>query len=232
MDRTTYAPTRPAALNAVMRGVYNWMILGLLLTAGVAWWVAGNQTLLELIFGNQLIFFGLIIGELGLVFFLAARITKLAPTTAAALFLLYSALNGATLSVVLLVYTGKAVTNAFLCAAGMFAAMSIWGYTTKRDLSSWGSFLFMGLIGVIIASIVNMFLGSAMMEFVISAIGILVFTGLTAYDTKHIREMSETVAMQGQYAAQRVKIYGALKLYLDFINLFLMLLRFFGASRD
>jgi len=232
VPEVTYAPTRTAALNAVMRGVYNWMILGLLLTAGVAWWVAGSPSLQRAIFGNQLIFFGLIIGEVALVFYLAARITKLAPATAAALFLLYSALNGATLSVVLLAYTGQAVTNAFFCTAGMFAIMSVWGYTTKRDLSSWGSFLFMGLIGIIIASVVNIFLGSTMMELAISAIGVLVFTGLTAYDTKQIREMSETIAMQGQYAAQRVKIYGALRLYLDFINLFLMLLRFFGASRD
>ncbi len=218
--------------NAILRGVYNWMTLGLGLTAVVAYGVSSSPTLLELIFGNMIVFFGLIIGELALVFIISSRITRLAPSTAAGLFLLYSALNGATLSVVLLAYTGQTVANAFIASAAMFAAMSIYGYTTKRDLSAWGSFLFMGLIGIIIASLINIFIGSAMMEFVISGIGILVFTGLTAYDTAKIKEMSLTVGQQGEFAAKRVKIYGALSLYLDFINLFLMMLRFFGGSRD
>ena len=218
--------------NAILRGVYNWMTLGLGLTALVAYGVSTSQAMLQLIFGNQLIFFGLIIAELVLVFTLASRITKLAPSTAAGLFLLYSALNGATLSVVLLAYSGQSVTNAFVVSAAMFAAMSFYGYTTKRDLSAMGSFLFMGLIGLLIAMVVNLFIRSTMMEFVISGIGVLIFTGLTAYDTAKIKQMSLTVGQQGEYAAQRVKIFGALSLYLDFINLFLMLLRFFGGSRD
>ena len=218
--------------NAILRGVYNWMILGLGLTALVAYGVSSSPAMMQLIFGNQLVFFGLIIGELALVFIIASRITRLAPSTAAGLFLLYSAINGATLAAILRVYTGQSVTNAFISAAAMFAAMSIYGYTTKRDLSGWGSFLFMGLIGIIIASVVNIFIGSSALEFAISGIGILIFTGLTAYDTAKIKQMSLTIGQQGEYAAQRVKIYGALSLYLDFINLFLMLLRFFGGSRD
>jgi len=226
----TTAQTR--ALSGVLRGVYNWMILGLGLTAVVAWAVAGSPSLVRLIFGNQILFFGLIIAELGLVFTLASRITRLAPATAAGLFLLYSALNGATLSVVLLAYTASSVTQAFFTCAAMFGAMSLYGYTTRRDLSSWGSFLFMGLIGVIIASLINIFVGSAAMEFAISVIGVLVFTGLTAYDTRRIKELALTAGSQGELAAGRVKIYGALSLYLDFINLFLMLLRLFAGSRD
>lgn len=219
-------------MNAVMRGVYNWMALGLAVTAGVAWLVAGSPTLLQAIFGNQILFFGLIIAEIGLVFFLAARITKLAPATAAMMFLIYSALNGATLSIILLVYTAAQVSQAFLVAAAMFVSMSVFGYVTKRDLTGWGSFLFMGLLGVVIASVVNIFVGSSMVNFVISIVGVLVFTGLTAYDTQKIKEMSVTIGGQGEYAAGRVKIFGALKLYLDFINLFLMLLRLFGGGRD
>jgi uncharacterized protein len=228
----TTTATQVQAGNAIMRGVYNWMSLGLGLTAVVAYYVSTSPTLLNLIFGNMIIFFGLIIAELALVFIIAARITKLAPSTAAGMFLVYSILNGATLSVVLLAYTGQSIFTTFLICTGMFAAMSIYGYTTKRDLSGWGSFLFMGLIGLIIASVVNIFVGSTLLGFAISAIGVLIFTGLTAYDTAWIKKLSLTVGQQGENAAKRVKIYGALKLYLDFINLFLMLLRFFGASRD
>lgn len=232
MQNPTMSPARIAATNAIFRGVYNWMALGLGLTALVAWQVASSEALLQFIFGNQLVFFGLIIGELALVFYLSARITKLAPSTAAGIFLLYSALNGATLSVVLIAYSTASVTNAFVTTAVMFGAMSIYGATTKKDLSGWGSFLFMGLIGIVVALLINIFLQSSMMQLVISIIGVIVFTGLTAYDTQKIKVMSETVGQQGEFAAKRVKIFGALTLYLDFINLFLMLLRFFGGSRD
>lgn len=232
MERTNVAVTQTAAANEVLRGVYNWMALGLGLTAVIAYAVAGSQSMMEFILGNQLVFFGMIIGELGLVFYLSARITKLHPATAAGLFMFYSALNGATLSVVLLVYSQAAVAQAFISCAVMFGAMSVYGYTTKKDLSSWGTFLFMGLIGVIIASVINIFIASSAMEFIISLIGVVVFTGLTAYDTQRIKEMSVTIGSQGEWAAGRIKIFGALTLYLDFINLFLMLLRFFGGSRD
>ncbi len=228
----TTTTARTQAINAVLRGVYNWMALGLGVTSAVAYFVASTPALIEAIFYNRLLFWGLIIGELALVFTISARIRTLAPSTAAGLFLLYSALNGATLSLVLLAYTAASVVQAFVVCTAMFTAMSIYGYTTKRDLSSWGSFLFMGLIGLIIASLVNMFLGSPGLEFAISVIGVLVFTGLTAYDTKLIKEMSVTIGAQGEYAAGRVKIFGALKLYLDFINLFLFLLRFMGGGRD
>lgn len=228
----TATATKVQTMNAVMRGVYNWMALGLTVTAGMAWLVSSSPTLVQAIFGNQILFFGLIIAEIGLVFFLAARITKLAPATAAFLFLVYSALNGATLSVVLLAYTMADVSQAFIISAGTFGAMSIFGYTTKKDLTGWGSFLFMGLMGLIIASVVNMFVGNSALNFIISIIGVLIFTGLTAYDTQKIKEMSLTIGTQGEYAAGRIKIFGALKLYLDFINLFLMMLRLFGGGRD
>ena len=177
MERTNVAVTQTAAANEVLRGVYNWMALGLGLTAVIAYAVAGSQSMMEFILGNQLVFFGMIIGELGLVFYLSARITKLHPATAAGLFMFYSALNGATLSVVLLVYSQAAVAQAFISCAVMFGAMSVYGYTTKKDLSSWGTFLFMGLIGVIIASVINIFIASSAMEFIISLIGVVVFTG-------------------------------------------------------
>lgn len=224
--------TQVREFNAVMRGVYNWMTLGLALTAGVAYLVASTPSLVQTIFSNQLLFFGLIIGEFALVFYLAARITKLAPSTAAGLFLLYSALNGVTLSIVLLAYTASDVSQAFIVTAATFGAMSIYGYVTKRDLSGMGSFLTMGVIGLVIAMVVNMFVRSTQMEMIISVIGVLIFTALTAYDTQKIKVMSQTIAGQGEYAAGRVKVYGALNLYLDFINLFLFMLRFMGGSRD
>jgi FtsH-binding integral membrane protein len=178
------------------------------------------------------LFFGLIIGELVLVFVISGRITRLAPATAAGLFLLYSALNGVTLSGIFIAYAASTVTKAFVATAVMFAAMSVYGATTKKDLTGWGSILFMALIGVIVASVVNIFLRSSGLEFIISVVGVLLFTGLTAYDVQRIKGMTETFATQGELAAGRIKILGALTLYLDFINLFLMLLRFFGSSRD
>lgn len=232
----SYATTRSGAsvqvLNAFMRGVYQWMSLGLILTAVAAFFVASSVPAQQVIFGNPIVFFGLIIAELGLVFYVSARINKLSSGTASGLFLLYSALNGLTLSAVLLRYTGESVFTAFLVSAGMFAAMSIYGMTTKKDLTGWGSFLFMGLIGIIIASVVNIFVGSSMMHFVISGIGVLIFTGLTAYDTQKLKVMGEMAPQNDATAVRRGTILGALTLYLDFINLFLFLLQFLGASRD
>jgi FtsH-binding integral membrane protein len=152
--------------------------------------------------------------------------------TATTLFMVYSALNGVVLSSVLIVYATASVFQAFVTAAAMFGAMTVYGMTTKRDLTSMGSFMFMGLIGILIASVVNIFLGSSMMELVISAIGVIVFTGLTAYDSQQLRQMGETAPMDDPVAIRRGTILGALRLYLDFINLFLMLLRLFGGARD
>lgn len=218
--------------NAYLRGVYNWMILGLLATAVTAYGVLGVPAVQQIIFGNQIVFFGLIIAELGLVFAISGAVHRMSAGTATGLFLLYSALNGLTLSAVLLVYAQAAVFQAFITTAAMFGVMSIYGATTKKDLSSWGSFLFMGLIGIIIASVVNIFLGNSMMEFVISALGVVIFTGLTAYDTQRLKTMGESAPHDDATAIRRGTILGALSLYLNFINLFLMLLRLFAAARD
>jgi FtsH-binding integral membrane protein len=210
-----------------MASVYRWMTLGLGLTALVAFSVATSESALSLILGNRLVFFGLILAELGLVIALSAAATRMSAATAGGLFLLYSALNGATLSVVLLVYTGASVALAFVSTAGTFAAMSVYATVTRKDLSSWGSFLFMGLIGVVIASVVNIFLKSSMVTFVVSCMSVVVFTGLTAYDTQKLRAFARAGGGTGALA-----VNGALSLYLDFINLFLALLRLFGGRRD
>jgi len=179
-----------------------------------------------------MLLYGLLITELGMVFYLSARIQKISAQAATGIFLAYSALNGVTLSTILLYYTASSVTATFFVTAGMFGAMAVYGFVTKKDLSSWGSFLFMGLIGIIIASVVNMFLGSSMMSWVISGIGVIIFTGLTAYDVQQITRMGEQGIMNGgESAIRKGAIMGALKLYLDFINLFLMLLRFMGDRR-
>jgi len=214
---------------AFLRKVYGWMCVGLGVTAVVATAVASSPTLVQAIFGNPILFFGLIIGEFGLVFYLSARIQKLEATTAAALFLLYSALNGATLSLILLRYTGTSIASTFLVTAAMFGALAIYGSTTKRSLAGVGQFVFMGLIGIIVAYLVSFFWHSPALQFTISVMGVIVFTGLTAWDAQQLKAMAVAVpeGRVGSYA-----IVGALKLYLDFINLFLFLLRLFGSRRD
>lgn len=212
--------------NALLRQVYAWMGIGLAITAFMALATLSSPVAVNTIAGNRLVFYGLMIGELALVFTLSGAISRLSATTATLLFVAYSALNGVTLSILALIYTANSIATTFVITAGMFGAMSIYGYATRRDLTSWGSFLFMGLIGVVIASIVNIFVGSSAISWVISAIGVLVFTGLTAYDTWKIKAM----AAQGT-EGRKPAILGALTLYLDFINLFLMLLRFTGNRR-
>jgi FtsH-binding integral membrane protein len=209
-----------------MMGVYRWMTLGLGVTALIAYSVATSEAALRLVIGNRLVFFGLIIAEFGLVIALSAAASRLSGAAAGGLFLLYSALNGATLSVVLLAYTGSSVGIAFVTTAGTFGAMSVYATVTRRDLSSWGSFLFMGLIGVVIASLVNLFLQSGLTSFVISCAAVVVFTGLAAYDTQKLRAFARS---GGGSAAMPVT--GALALYLDFVNLFLALLRLLGNRR-
>jgi len=222
---------RQEASTIFLAKVFNWMALGLGITGIVAFFTA-NTGLASTIFHSPL-FFILMLGELGLVFYLSARIQKIEATTASGLFVGYSVLNGLTLSVIFLAYTSSSIAGTFFITAGMFGAMAVYGLVTKRDLSGWGSFLFMGLIGIIIASIVNIFLKSSGMYWVISLIGVFIFTGLTAYDVQKIKRMGEEGIMaQGESAIRKGSIMGALTLYLDFINLFLMLLRFFGGSRD
>jgi len=229
--RTTTADVQ-VRVNSFVRSVYNWMGIGLALTGLIAYYIASSETAIRFIFGNQMVFFGLIIGELALVFYLSARIQKIQASTATALFLLYSALNGATLSFVFLAYTKSSVASTFFVCAATFAACSVYGWVTKRDLTSLGGFLFMGLIGIIIASVVNMFIKSSGMSMIISYIGVLVFVGLTAYDTQKIKSMAlSQPADLDAGVIRKGAIIGALALYLDFINLFLMLLRILG-NRD
>jgi FtsH-binding integral membrane protein len=219
-------------VNQFIRSVYNWMAAGLALTGLVAVYVAGSETLIRLIFSNQLLFFGLIIGELALVFFLSARIQKIQASTATGMFLLYSALNGLTLSFVFLIYTSSSVASVFFICAATFGACSVYGMVTKRDLTSMGGFMTMGLIGIVIASLVNMFIQSSGMSMIISYVGVIVFVGLTAYDTQKLKMMalSQPAGLDAG-VVRKGTILGALTLYLDFINLFLMLLRILGDRR-
>jgi len=212
-------------VSAFLWKVYGWMAVGLGLTAVVAFAVAGSPEILRTLVGNRLVFFGLVIAELGLVFYLSARADRMAPGTAVGLFTLYSALNGVTLSVVLLAYTGESVTTTFVVTAGMFGALALFGSTTKRSLAGAGQFFMMGLVGLILASIVGVFWHSDALQFLISVVGVIVFTGLTAWDAQRLKQMALALpaGQAGAYA-----IVGALSLYLDFINLFLMLLRFTG----
>ncbi|MEE4265683.1 MAG: Bax inhibitor-1/YccA family protein [Desulfobacteraceae bacterium] len=234
MDSVPFKQTQvQTRVNEFIRSVYNWMAIGLALTGFVAYYVANTPALVEVIFGNRLLFFGLIIGELALVFMISARIQKMQASTATALFVVYSILNGATLSFIFLVYTASSITSTFFICAATFVACSLYGWTTKRDLTSMGGFMTMGLIGIIIASVVNMFFRSSAMSMIISYIGVIVFVGLTAYDTQHLKTMA--INQPDDLEAGVVRkgaILGALKLYLDFINLFLMLLRILGGGRD
>ena len=220
-------------VNNFVRSVYNWMAVGLGLTGFVAFAVANNESLLRIVFGNQMLFFGLIIAELGLVFYLSARVSKISPSTATGLFVLYAGLNGVTISFIFIVYTASSIASTFFVCAATFVASSIFGWTTKRDLTSMGSFMFMGLIGIIIASVVNMFMQSSAVAMIVSYVGVLVFVGLTAWDTQKLKNMALTQP-DGLDAGvvRKGAIIGALSLYLDFINLFLMLLHILGASRE
>lgn len=220
--------TSAADERAFIRSVYAWMFGGLALTAFASLWVVMSKPMQQLVLANPMIAFGLLFVELGLVMFLSFRSQHLAPGTAAAIFLVYSLLNGLTLSAIFFVYTLGSIVNAFVVAAGMFGAMSVYGMVTKRDLTSWGTFLFMGLIGVLLAAVVNMFWNNGAMAFIISVAGVIVFTGLTAYDTQKLKVMAK---MSGP-GTQNFAVMGALRLYLDFINLFLMLLRLFGGRRE
>ena len=219
-------------VNSFIRSVYNWMAVGLALTGIVAFYVGHNESITRMIFGNRIIFFALIIGELVLVFTLSARISKLNASTATGMFLLYSFLNGITLSFIFLVYTSSSIVSTFFICSMTFVASSIYGMVTNKDLTSMGNFMAMGLIGIIIATVVNIFLKSSGMSMIISYVGVIVFVGLTAYDTQKLKAMAVSIpAGMDTGAVRKGAIMGALTLYLDFINLFLMLLRILG-NRD
>ncbi len=215
-------------LRAYMLRVYNYMVTGLALTGAVAYLVASTPALFNAIFGSALVWV-VILAPLGMVFLLSARINKMSAASAQLAYWVFAGLMGLSLASVFVVYTGESIARVFFITAATFAAMSLYGYTTKRDLTGWGSFLFMGLIGIIIAMVVNLFIQSTMIQFVVSVLGVLIFTGLTAYDTQKIKEMY--VAADGSEIAGKKAIMGALRLYLDFINLFLMLLHLFGNQR-
>lgn len=219
------------AFPAFMRKVYLWMTLALVITAITAYGVATSPAAIQFILGNRMVFFGLIIAEFALVFAVGGMINRLSITTATLLFTLYSVVNGATLSIVLLAYTQESVTQVFFITAGTFAAMSAVGYLTKRDLSSVGRILFMALIGLIIATVVNIFWKNSGFMAILNYLGVLIFVGLTAYDTQKIKNMLLT-AEDGGEVGQKMALLGALTLYLDFINLFLYLLRILGKARD
>ena len=223
-----FDPAIDAGLRAYMLRVYNYMTGGLALTGLVAYAVASSPALSDIINGSGLSIV-VMLAPLAFVLVLSFGIHKLKASTAQVLYWAFAAVMGVSMSFIFLAYTGASITRVFFITAGTFGAMSLYGYSTKRDLTAWGSFLIMGLIGIIIAMIVNIFIQSTMMHFVISVIGVLVFVGLTAYDTQKIKESYS--ADDGTEIMAKKSIMGALRLYLDFLNLFLMLLRLFGARR-
>ncbi|MCB9799166.1 MAG: Bax inhibitor-1/YccA family protein [Candidatus Omnitrophica bacterium] len=212
------------AQQSFLQRVYQWMAIGLAFTGAIAMWVAGSPELLRVLHGG--VFFILMLVELGIVFWLSSQIMNLSPSAAITGFMVYAGLNGLTLSYIFLLYTQASIASTFFITAGTFAAVSVYGYTTKTNLSSMSGFFMMGLIGIIIASLVNMFLRSPAVYWLISYFGVALFIGLTAYDTQQLKAMQERGAASDQLA-----IMGALKLYLDFINMFIMLLRIFGRRR-
>jgi FtsH-binding integral membrane protein len=225
------AEGRHIAVPALIRKVYTWMAMALAITGITAYGVAISPNLFNLIFSSKAIFFGLIIAELAMVIILSARLHKLSLTTATMMFIGFSVLNGVTLSSIFLAFTTASIAKTFFICAGTFAAMSIYGAFTKTDLSSMGKLMFMALIGLIIASVVSLFVRSTGLDLIISYAGVLIFVGLTAWDTQKIKMMLANADYMDE-SAQKIALIGALSLYLDFINLFLYLLRIFGARRD
>ncbi len=214
-----------------MTKVYGWMSLALFVTASVAMFVASTPALVYALASNKILFYGLLIGELLLVGYLAIAVMRMTATMATAVFLGYAVLNGVTLSLIFLVYTTGSIASTFLVTAGTFAIMSAYGYYTKRDLTTLGNLLFMALIGLILASVVNIFWQNSTLMWITTYAGVLIFVGLTAYDTQKIKEMN-IIGNEGTDEDRKEAIRGALTLYLDFINLFLYLLRILGGRRD
>jgi hypothetical protein len=218
------------AFPILMRKVYLWMTFALLITGMTAYYVATSPTLLTAILTNKILFWGLFIAELALVFGLSAAINRLSLTFATVMFILYSIINGATMSIIFLVYEVSSIATVFFITAGTFGAMALIGYTTKKDLSTMGKFMYMGLIGLVIATVVNLFVKSDGLTMILSYIGVIIFVGLTAWDSQKIKQML-LQAPEVDEATQKVALLGSLTLYLDFINLFLYLLRIFGRKR-
>ena len=223
------AVTGDERVGSFLAKVYGWMFVGLLVTAVTAFVVASSPALIELVFASRIVFWMIVIAQLGMVFYLSARVEKVQPATAGLLFLIYSGLVGVTSSVVLLVFTGASIAQTFIITAGMFGATAVFGTVTKRSLAGIGHFMFMGLIGLLLAMVVGIFWHNDALQFVISVVGVIVFTGLTAWDAQRLKQMAVALpdGRVGSYA-----VVGALSLYLDFINLFFFLLRFMGGRRD
>ena len=234
MADASYASDGSAAselrVRAFVQRVYGWMAAALAVTGIVAYAVANSPQMQRFIFGNAFVFFGLIIGELILVMVLVRRIQVMTPGAATGSFVVYSLLNGLTLSAVFLAYTQGTIARAFFVAAGMFAVMTLYGFFTRRDLTRWGPLLGMALFGFIIASVVNLFLRCEAFYWIITYAGVVIFVGLIAYDSQRIKEMA-LAGVEDQEGGQNIAILGALRLYLDFVNLFLLLLRIFGRRR-
>ena len=223
--------TRSVAQASLFRSVYVWMTLALVITGFTALYVAKSYTLLNLMLQNQMAFWGVLIAELGLVFYMSARINRISFTTATILFIVYSILNGVTMSMLFLIYTMSSIATTFFVTAGTFGAMALFGYATKKDLTRIGNLCIMGVSGLIIASLVNMFLHNSMMDLIISYVGVLLFVGLTAYDSQKIKQMLSGEDIEVNETTQKIALMGALTLYLDFINLFLYLLRILGGRK-
>ena len=220
-----------SGLQTYMAQVYGWMTVGLLLTAFIAWYAANSSAFMELLYTNRIFFFGLVIVQLAVVFVLSGLVNRLSAGVMTTLFMLYSVLTGLTLSSIFIIYTASSIASTFVVTGGMFGVMSLWGYTTKRDLSGWGNMLFMALIGIILASLVNFWLKSEALMWAVTYIGVVVFVGLTAYDTQKLKNIGEQIDVRDSSNLRKYSILGALTLYLDFINLFLMLLRILGNRR-
>ena len=227
----TLGKEQNAVFAKLMRSVYLWMVLALVITGLTAAYVASSPAYISALMNNSILFYGVIIAELALVFILSGRIHKMSFTSASLMFILYSLLTGVSLSTIFLAYTESSIATTFLITAGTFGTMSLVGFVTKKDLSKLGGILFMALIGLIIATVVNIFLVSDTLGWIINYVGVLIFVGLTAYDTQKIKQMMREYGTDINEQTQKMALMGSLSLYLDFINMFLYLLRIFG-NRD
>ena len=225
------AYTTRFAVSAILKNVYLWMTMALAISGLTAMLVAGNAELMQTIYAGRGTLFVLFLVQFGLIWLISARIGSMSFVTATLLYIAYSVVTGVTLSSIFLLFTTGSIASVFFITAGTFAALSIYGFVTKKDLSTWRSYLIMGLIGLIIASIVNWFLASEMMYWIISYVGVAIFIGLTAYDTQKIKQLAYACHMEDEETRNKVALLGAITLYLDFINLFLYILRIFGKRK-
>ena len=216
---------------AILKDVYLWMCSALVISGLTALYVSVNPNILRIVFANSMSLILMFLAQLGLIWFISAKINSISSTVATILFIVYSILTGVTLSSIFLVFTHESIASVFFITAGTFGGISLYGYTTKKDLSTWGSYLIMGLIGLIIASVVNWFLNSEMLYWIVSYVGVLIFIGLTMYDTQKIKQLSYQYSGEDDETMNKVALLGAITLYLDFINLFLYLLRIFGKRK-